>query len=185
MSNLNIQPRREEHPEFKVWSDVVRIRTEEHLQFIDLTELVQQRVRRSGLAHGLVNIQTRHTTTAIVVNENEPLLIQDIKDLLARWAPMEAGYRHDSLEERTVNRVPDERANGHSHARALVLGTSESLSVIDGEIHIGRWQRIFLVELDGARPREISVTVMGLTGAAGRQDRVLRPAEQLARLGAL
>ncbi len=185
MSNVNVQPRREESPEFRVWSDMVRIRTEEHLQFIDLTELIQQRVRRSGLSHGLVNVQTRHTTTAIVVNENEPLLIQDIKDLLARWAPREAGYRHDSLEDRTINRVPDERANGHSHARALVLGTAESLNVIDGKVHLGRWQRIFLVELDGGRPREISVTVMGLSGVSTGKDRVLRPAEQLARLGAL
>ena len=72
---------------FKVCSDVVQLMTKERLQFIDLTELVRERVRRSEVAHGLVNVHTKHTTTGLVVNENEPLLLSDFKDFVERWHP--------------------------------------------------------------------------------------------------
>ena len=109
----------------------------------------------------MVNVQTSHTTTAVVVNENEPLLIQDMSKLLRRWAPR-GGYGHDDFDSRTVNVAPGERANGHSHARALLLGASETLNVSGGRIRLGHWQRIFLVELDGPRAREVSVTNFGI-----------------------
>ncbi len=79
---------------FKVCSDLVQLLTEERLQFIDLTELVRERVRRSRVAHGLVNVHTKHITTALVINENEPLLLSDFKDFVERWAPRSAPYRH-------------------------------------------------------------------------------------------
>jgi secondary thiamine-phosphate synthase enzyme len=145
---------------FKVASDTVHLRSEQHVQFIDLTEVVRERVRRSGVSDGVVNIQTQHTTAAITVNENEPLLLEDLEELLERCAPAEARYRHNDLEARLFV-DPKERPNGHSHARALFLGTSETLNVVDGELQIGTWQRIFLVELDGARDREVSIVVMG------------------------
>jgi secondary thiamine-phosphate synthase enzyme len=147
---------------FKVCHDLVDLRTQDRLQFIDITVLVAERVRRSGVTHGVVNIQTRHTTTAVLVNENEPLLIEDLKQLLERWAPSDGRYRHDDLEARQAPFLPDERPNGDSHARAVMLGPSESLNILDGKIQLGRWQRIFLVELDGSRKRTVSLTVMGI-----------------------
>ena len=145
------------------YNDLVELRTKEHLQFIDLSELVAEKVRRSGVAHGMVSVQTRHTTTAVVVNENEPLLIQDLKGLLSRLAPREACYRHDDLELREVNIGPGERRNGHSHLQAALLSPSVCLNVLDGKIQIGRWQSIFLVELDGGQRRSLSINVMGLS----------------------
>jgi secondary thiamine-phosphate synthase enzyme len=150
---------------FGVASEVLRVKTRRRLEFIDITERVVGCVARSGIGHGLVNVQTRHTTTAIVVNENEPLLLEDLGEILARWAPADLGYRHDDLEIRTVNLVPGERPNGDAHARSLPVGTSESLNIVGGSIHLGRWQRVFLVELDGPRAREVSITVVGLTSA--------------------
>jgi secondary thiamine-phosphate synthase enzyme len=142
--------------------DVIHVRTREPLQFVDVTDLVAERVRCSGVAHGMVNVQTLHTTTAVVVNENEPLLLEDLAAALGRWAPEHIPYRHDDLTLRRVNLTPGERANGHAHARALLLGSSETLNVLGGVVQLGRWQRIFLVELDGGRKRSLSVTVMGL-----------------------
>jgi len=147
---------------FKVCSDIVQFRTEARMQFIDLTELVKERVRRSGVAHGLVNVHTKHTTTALVVNENEPLLLSDFKDLVERWAPRSAPYRHNDLQARQFQGVLDERPNGHSHARALLLGMSASLNITDGRMNLGEFQRIFLVELDGLRTRSVSILIMGL-----------------------
>ena len=88
--------------------------------------------------------------------------------MLRRSAPRTGDYRHDNLERRTVNLEPRERPNGDAHARALLIGCSESLNVADGALQLGRWQRIFLVELDGPRTREISVALFGV--ANGRVD---------------
>ena len=151
-------------PEFndqRFYNDLLPLRTEEAMQFIDLTTWVAETVRRSGVGHGYVQIQVLHTTAAIVANENEPLLLEDFKKLLGRIAPANGAYAHDDLSQRTVNLVPDERANGHAHARALLLGASKQFNVLEGRVELGRWQSIFLVELDGPRKRAISITVAG------------------------
>jgi len=139
----------------------IRIATEHPTQFVDLTEQVEVLVAEAGINTGLVNIQTLHTTTAIVVNEHEPLLLADFESLFAAVAPLRGPYRHDDASARTVNLAPGERPNGHAHCRALLLGTSVSLNVSDGRLRLGRWQRVFVVELDGPRMREISVLVLG------------------------
>ena len=153
--------REEQRAGIRVESDVVELRTEERLQFVDLTELVAERVRRSGIGHGLVCVQSRHTTTAVVVNENEPLLIEDLKRVLERLAPRDGRYGHNELHRRR-DPAPDESANGDSHCRAVLLGSSETLAIVDGALQLGRWQSVFLVELDGPRRRAVCVVVMGL-----------------------
>ncbi len=144
-----------------IFNDILRLRTEEPLQFIDLTAWVDRVVRRSGVGHGQVQVQVLHTTAAIVANENEPLLIDDFKRLLERVAPADENYAHDDFERRRVNLTPDERPNGHAHARALLLGAAKLFNVIEGRVELGRWQTIFLVEFDGPRKRTLSATVTG------------------------
>jgi secondary thiamine-phosphate synthase enzyme len=150
----------------RVCRDLVHLRTEEPLQFIDVTELVAERIRRSGVGEGMVTVQSRHSTAAIVVNENEPLLLEDFARLLEGWAPVDGLYRHNDLAARAAP-PPDERPNGHAHARALLLGASVCLNVAEGRIDLGRWQSIFLVELDGPRKRTVSVQVLGVAGGRG------------------
>jgi len=144
-----------------IFHHALHLQTTECLQFIDLTERITELVAASGVAHGLINIQTTHTTTAIMVNEHEPLLLEDLKRTLERLAPREAKYRHDEFDIRTANLTPDERPNGHAHCKAMFLRTSETLNIVNGELQLGRWQRIFFIELDDARERTVSITVMG------------------------
>lgn len=139
---------------------VIRLRTDECLQFIDITDAVDEIVARAGVRFGWVNVQTKHTTTAIIVNENEPLLHEDLKRLLERLAPRSGEYEHNDFSRR-ADIPPDEPANGHSHCKALFLPMSACVNVADGLLQLGRWQRIFLVELDEARERSVSVMVMG------------------------
>jgi secondary thiamine-phosphate synthase enzyme len=133
------------------------------LQFIDLTEEVASAVRTSGIRCGLVNVQTRHTTTAIVVNENEPLLLSDMAMSLEHLAPRDARYQHNDLGRRR-GVPPDEPANGHAHCKALFLPTSVSINIVDGRLQLGPWQSIFFVELDEGRERRLSVMVIGQAG---------------------
>src|SRR5918995_5134965 len=139
----------------------IRIHTEHPTQFIDLTSNLEAFVAASGIQSGLLNVQSLHTTAAIVVNEHEPLLLTDMAGLLERLAPGDAVYRHDSITLRTVNCVLGEPPNGHSHCRALLLGSTAALNVVAGEIQLGRWQRVFLVELDGPRLRDVSLLLLG------------------------
>src|SRR5262245_26113188 len=139
----------------------IRVRTTHPTEFVDLTERVAALVAEAPLRCGVVNVQTLHTTTAIVVNEHEPLLLTDFAAVLDSAAPRDVRYRHDDPAVRTVNVTPDERVNGHAHCRALFLGASACLNVIDGRLRLGRWQRIFLAELDGPREREISIVIFG------------------------
>ena len=133
-------------------------------QFIDITERVLCRAHLSGVSEGTVTVQSLHTTAAIVINENEPLLLDDLGRILASWAPTDARYSHDDFELRTANMTPDERPNGHAHARAMALQVSATLAVIGTQVQLGRWQRIFLAELDGPRSRRVLVTTMGRLG---------------------
>ena len=137
------------------------LQTTECMQFIDITEAVVERVRQSRVRHGVVNVQTKHTTTAIMVNEHEPLLLEDMRRTLEQLAPRQVAYRHNDFSARTVNLTPDENENGHSHCKALFLRTSETLNIADGAIQLGRWQRIFFIELDSARKRTVSIMIIG------------------------
>jgi secondary thiamine-phosphate synthase enzyme len=148
-------------PGLVVFRDHVILRTERRFQYVDLTELVAERIRRWRIRDGILNVQTHHTTTALFVNENEPLLLQDLEALLERLAPREAGYRHDDHANRLPPVPADERPNGHAHCRALLLRTSETLNVVDSVVQLGRWQRILLLEMDGPQSRRLSLAALG------------------------
>ena len=115
----------------------------------------------STVRNGSVTIYSRHTTAAVKINENEPLLLQDMGRFLERISPRNGDYMHNDFSIRTVNMTEDECPNGHAHCQHLLLGTSESIPIIDGVVQIGRWQSVFVIELDRPRPREILVQIMG------------------------
>ena len=140
---------------------LMRIATQKTTEFIDVTEQVRACVDEADLSNGTVTVYSRHTTAAIKINENEPLLLQDMEDFLERMAPRYADYRHNDFTIRTVNMTEDECPNGHAHCQSLLLGTSETIPLIDGQLQLGRWQSVFLIELDHPRPREVVVQVMG------------------------
>ena len=142
----------------------IRIASSRPTEFIDLTDRLQALIAEAGARSGLVNVQSLHTTAAIIVNEHEPLLLTDFARLLDQAAPEGARYLHDDASIRTVNLTADERVNGHAHCRALLLGPSACLNVIGGKLQLGQWQRVFLVELDGPREREIGVVILGEGG---------------------
>ena len=139
----------------------IKIDTKETLEFVDITKKVKEFVEKTGVSDGLVNIQTMHTTAMLLLNENEPLLIEDIKKNLEQVAPKKEDYSHDDFSVRTVNMCDDECANGHAHCKAVYLTPTNTINLIDGELQLGTWQRVFLLELDRPRPRKVQVQLMG------------------------
>jgi isopentenyl-diphosphate delta-isomerase len=136
-------------------------RTAEAGQFIDITDDLSGILRASHVRRGLVHVYSAHTTAAIRINENEPLLLDDFRRFLETVAPRADGaYLHDDMDRR-AGVPPDEPRNGHAHCRHLLLGASETVPVVDGRLDLGRWQRVFLVELCSPREREVVVHVLG------------------------
>ncbi len=136
--------------------------TTEAIQFVDITDEVADAVRSTGVKDGIVTIVSRHTTMAVRIQEAEPLLLEDLLGFLRRLAPSNVHYQHNDFRIRTHHMHDDESPNGHSHCLQLMLGTSESVPVADGELLLGTWQRIFLVELDGPRTsREVVIQALG------------------------
>jgi secondary thiamine-phosphate synthase enzyme len=134
----------------------ISVTTRHAREFVDLTDLIAEHVVETGVRSGVVLVASKHTTAAILVNEDEPELLRDLDAFLGILAPESAAYAHND-----VPCGPEEHPNGHAHCQALVLNASVSLPVIDGKLSLGRYQRVFLVELDHARPRTVQMLVMG------------------------
>ena len=146
----------------KILNKTIEIQTKEPLDFIDITDKVKNFIKESQIKNGLVNIQILHTTVGLIVNENEPLLINDFKNALRRIAPHNLKYQHDNLNKRKVNLCPEECINGHSHCKAIYLLVNATLNLIKGKIQLGQWQRILFVELDRPKKRKVQIQIVGI-----------------------
>jgi secondary thiamine-phosphate synthase enzyme len=135
--------------------DHIELATTEPIEIIDITAHVRERVRASGLRHGLMTVISNHTTARVNLNEREERLQQDMITFLKRLVPRDGDYGH--------NIAPvDDRDNAHAHLLGLFANASESIPVMDGELLLGEWQSLFFVELDGPRPRrQVTVQLLG------------------------
>ena len=145
----------------KILNKELEFQTKGLFDFIDLTGEVKNFVKESQVEDGLVNVQILHTSAALIVNENEPLLLEDFKANLEKSALHSLEYQHDDLNKRTVNVCPDECVNGHSHCKAIHLLVNATLNLIKGEIQFGQWQSVLLVELDRSRKRKVQIQILG------------------------
>ncbi len=140
-------------------ASTIVIDTDKAPQFIDITERVVEHVKSSNVLECIVVVYSMHTTAAIKINEYEPLLIKDMEDFLSKLASPDAYYRHNDFGIRTVNMGDDEPPNGHAHLQHLLMSTSETIPIANGDLQLGEWQRIFLLELDGTRPRKRRILI--------------------------
>lgn len=138
----------------------IDLETKTQFEIIDITEQVKKNLEESRVQNGAVVVFAPHTTAAIRINHNEPLLKQDIMKTLYRAVPVDINYAHDFFEIRTQLK-PDERSNGHAHVKAFLLGDSETIPVENGKMVLGERQSIFFVELDGGRKRRIIIQILG------------------------
>jgi len=121
----------------------VTVSTDDRLCVQDVTDEVAAAVPDD--ADGTVTVYSQHTTAAITVNEAESRLLGDFETALADLVPDE-GWAHDELD-----------GNADSHVRAMLVGPSETVPVVDGDLALGRWQSILFVECDGPRSRTVQV----------------------------
>jgi len=146
----------------KTFNKTFNLRTKSLFDINDITDNVINLLKESGIKDGLVNVQTLHTTAMIIFNENEPLLLEDIKKNLEKTAPSNHEYNHDNFDIRTVNMCNDECQNGHSHCKAIHLSPNVTLNLIKGELQLGPWQRVLFIELDRSRDRRYQIQIIGI-----------------------
>jgi secondary thiamine-phosphate synthase enzyme len=122
-------------------------------EFTNITDLVLADLEKEMLpigSHGLCLVYSTHTTACIRLLEDESLLRKDMHDFFERLAPSHCLYRHDDIEHRDV--PPDERRNGYSHLRAMLMNHQEIIPIVNGVLDLGKWQKIFYVECDPNPP---------------------------------
>ncbi|MGA9387905.1 MAG: secondary thiamine-phosphate synthase enzyme YjbQ [Candidatus Bathyarchaeia archaeon] len=133
---------------FKVFSTSLSFSTKGEIEFVDLTEKVQEAVSKSAIKNGLVHVFAPHATGILILTENDFSLLADIKDWLQEIIPRNRSYRHPS--------------NAHSHLRSVLLPPDKTLPIVDGRVEVGTWQSILFVETDVyARKRTVIVQVLG------------------------
>ena len=138
----------------------LEIETKKQFEIVDITQLVLKAIADSGIKEGNVTVFCPHTTAAIRLNHNEPLLIQDIMKTLYRVVPIDVSYGHDLFEVRQ-NVAANERSNGHAHVKSFLLGSSENLIIQKNSLMLGEKQSIFFIELDGGRSRKAHLSILG------------------------
>ncbi len=156
---------RTQEPITSIVCEAIELETSRAPEFVDITDQVADVVAGSGVRFGQATIYSTHTTAAIKVNENEPLLLQDMARALCHVAPTDGAYEHNDFSRRTHNMNEDECPNGHAHCQHLFLSTSETIPILEGRLTLGQWQRIFLVELDRPKRRRVLVSVLGVAAA--------------------
>lgn len=138
--------------------------TRECGQLIDVTGDLTALVEESEVTNGMALVFSPHTTCAVLINEHEDGFLDDFVEALDGLVPADRYYRHDDLSIRRQG-IEDDTAdfpNGHSHVRSgLLSSASQAIPIVDGALLLGRWQRVFLCELDRARPRKIFMQVIG------------------------
>ncbi|HYD91950.1 MAG TPA: secondary thiamine-phosphate synthase enzyme YjbQ [Flavobacterium sp.] len=137
----------------------IHITTTKQFQVFPITDQIEQVVAKSGIKNGICNVFVPHSTASIRLNDNEPMLHQDVMREFYRLVPIDTPYGHDNFEAHST--APQERTNGHAHLKAFVAGSSETIPVVNARLDLGKHQHIFLMEFDGGRSREVRVTLLG------------------------
>ena len=133
----------------------LKIDSNENFQIIDITsdiKIIFDEINNENvLSNGILNIFTKHSTSAIVINENEKGLLGDFEFILGDLVQDKNNYSHDLIDN-----------NASSHLKSFLLGSSETIPIVNGKIDLGTWQSIFFIELDGPRRnRTIDLTFIG------------------------
>ncbi len=135
----------------KVYFKELTLSTSTQYELIDITYDVEKAVRESGITNGICVIHAPHATAAIIANENERGLVQDILRRIKELYPRNAGWQHDLIDD-----------NAAAHLGSAMIGSTRIFPVKNGRLIRGTWQNIFLVEMDGPRSyRRVVIEVLG------------------------
>ena len=133
---------------FKIVNVSYSFSTKGEIEFVDLTDKVQEAVANSGIKNGIAHVFAPHATGVLILTENDYALLIDIKAFLEELIPKHGTYQHPS--------------NAHAHLRSVLLSPDKTLPIIDGQVAFGTWQSLLFAETDVyPRKRTVIIQVMG------------------------
>lgn len=138
---------------------IIEVETSEGISIFNITPQIDEFIQHTGIKNGQVLVFSRHTTTALAINENEERLLADVKVYLRKLAPETDRYLHNDLHLRVV--PEDEPMNAHSHLMSMTLSTSEVVPIVEGKLALGTWQSVLFFDLDGPRKRNVLLQISG------------------------
>ena len=138
---------------------LIEVETDTGINIYNITPEIEKLIASTGINNGQVLVFSRHTTTALAINEDEERLLKDVKVFLRKLAPESEQYLHNDLHLRDV--PEDEPMNAHSHLMAMMLSTSEVVPIVDGKLALGTYQSVLFFELDGSRKRTVFCQLSG------------------------
>ena len=127
--------------------------TDKRIDFINITDDVQQAIDESGIKEGICLVNAMHITASVFINDNEYGLHNDFRKWLEKLAPHEPinSYRHNDTGE----------DNADSHLKRQVMGRETVVAITNGELDFGPWEQIFYGEFDGQRRKRVLIKIIG------------------------
>ena len=125
--------------------------TSKRIEFVNITDKVEELVKKSGIKEGLALVNAMHITASVFINDDESGLIEDYKEWLSKLVDPKGYYRHNLTGE----------DNAYAHLMRTVMGREVVVAVTSGKLDFGPWEQIFYLELDGQRKKRVLVKVIG------------------------
>jgi secondary thiamine-phosphate synthase enzyme len=136
----------------KSYTEYLVFNTKRKIEFINITQKVQEAIGRSGVKEGLCLVNAMHITASVFVNDEEEGLKEDFREWLEKLAPADASkYRHNLTGE----------DNAHAHLKRTIMGREVVLAITNGKLDLGPWEQIFYGEFDGQRPKRVIIKIIG------------------------
>jgi secondary thiamine-phosphate synthase enzyme len=161
MTELAEAPADQDAPEaqnsYKVYNRIIDWISKERMELSNVTDRINEVVRKSGVKDGIVHLQTLHTTTAVFINEWQDALLHDVKVFFEKVVDQQGYYRHNDPEFSDC-----ERKNADAHMRGMLMGQTVCLQVRNASVLLGTWQSIILTEFDGPRSRTLAIQGSGV-----------------------
>ena len=134
----------------KIVSESISIKTKDRIQLKNISKEVQAILVNSNIKEGILTVYTKHSTSGIIINEDERGLLQDIMNNMKKLIPKGAAYKHDQIDN-----------NADSHIQSTFVPTSVTIPFSNGKLDLGTWQSILFFEFDGPRTRNVLIKIMG------------------------
>jgi secondary thiamine-phosphate synthase enzyme len=135
----------------KIYNEHLTLQSKQPREFINITSQVRAAMEKSGFRDGIILVSALHANAAVIVNDEEPGLLEDVGVWLDKLAPVSDHYKHKGPFE----------SNSGIHLQSLLLHHQAMVSFSEGRLDLGPWQSVLYAELDGQRPKKIVVKVMG------------------------
>ncbi|MEM2822431.1 MAG: secondary thiamine-phosphate synthase enzyme YjbQ [Candidatus Pacearchaeota archaeon] len=134
-----------------IYQKEITLKTKNKIEIVDITQAIEKIIKEAKIEKGIVIINALHSTSCLILNENEQGLLNDIKNKIEE-------FFYKGQEKYAHNKIDD---NAAAHLASSFIGQSRIYPIKDGELVRGAWQNCLFVELDGPRTRKIFVTIVG------------------------